>query len=339
SCDYVLEIARQHQAQRNTLNQENEALRRKLADISNDNDDNDNDNHGEGTTRSSKRQKMRNPSPPGSDNETLDNTSGGQSEDQFVNAIGQKFCILYALWVHKGEDIFKVKLDDAYDAIERFENDNNKVQGQLQEIVSLLKEKLNQDTILQKWVRREFMKSLNSQRANTASRIRHNCSAVFGILDTDLVDPEQRKARFRGRIGWVPNKTGGGTYSSVDVDIIHKDYLGKYDLSKIFLSPVLMAARWALSSDVSLQEVGSSTGIRYFKDYEEYLTMLEVGLRRRKKSIVNIFREWDAKIFPDTASSLASAKPSNDYISNCPCCLMVISGLNGLKFTFLLNFA
>jgi hypothetical protein len=85
------------------------------------------------------------------------------------------------------------------------------------------------------------MKGLNSQRANTASRIRHNCSAVFGILDTDLVDPEQRKAKFRGRIGWVPNETGGGTYSSVDVDIIHKDYSGKYELSKIFLSPVLMA--------------------------------------------------------------------------------------------------
>jgi hypothetical protein len=82
------------------------------------------------------------------------------------------------------------------------------------------------------------MKGLSTQRANTTSRIRHNCSAVFGILDTDLVDPEQRKAKFRGRIGWVPNGIGGGTYSSVDVDIIHKNYSGKYELSKIFLSPL-----------------------------------------------------------------------------------------------------
>jgi hypothetical protein len=50
---------------------------------------------------------MRNPSPPGSDDETLDNTSSGQSEDQFVNTIGHKFCILYVLWVRKGEDILK----------------------------------------------------------------------------------------------------------------------------------------------------------------------------------------------------------------------------------------
>lgn len=72
------------------------------------------------------------------------------------------------------------------------------------------------------------MKGLNTQRANTATRIHHNCSAIFGLLDTDLVDPEERKAKFRGRIGWVPNGSSGGTYSSVDVDIIHKDYSGKY---------------------------------------------------------------------------------------------------------------
>jgi hypothetical protein len=85
-----------------------------------------------------------------------------------------------------------------------------------------------------------------------------------------------------------------------------------FSLSFLFLLTVLIQARWALSSDVSLQEMGSSTGIRYFKDYEEYLTMLETGLQRRKKTIVNIFREWDARIFPDTDSSLAGRKPSED---------------------------
>lgn len=85
-----------------------------------------------------------------------------------------------------------------------------------------------------------------------------------------------------------------------------------YSFSYSFLPTVLLQARWALSSDVSLQEVGSRTGIQYFQDYEEYLTMLETGLRRRKKTIVNIFKEWDAKIFPETDSSLAGAKPSKD---------------------------
>jgi hypothetical protein len=63
---------------------------------------------------------------------------------------------MYAPWVHNGSDIFKYKFNDTYDATERFENDNTKIQGQLQEIVGLLEERLSQDTILsQKWVRRE----------------------------------------------------------------------------------------------------------------------------------------------------------------------------------------
>ena len=77
-----------------------------------------------------------------------------------------------------------------------------------------------------------------------------------------------------------------------------------------------MQARWALSSDVSLQEVGNRTGIRYFQDYEEYLTLLESGLQRRKKTIINIFKEWDAKIFPETDSSLVGAKPSKGDRAN-----------------------
>jgi hypothetical protein len=47
----------------------------------------------------------------------------------------------------------------------------------------------------------------------------------------------------------------------------------------IFCIPnTLPQARWALSSDDTLQEVGSTTGIRYFNDFEEYLTILETGL-------------------------------------------------------------
>jgi hypothetical protein len=71
-------------------------------------------------------------------------------------------------------------------------------------------------------------------------------------------------------------------------------------------------ARWALSSDVTLQAVGTSTGIHYFDDYEEYLKLLAMGLRRKKKSVVNIIREWDSRIFPNTDSSLVVVKSKSD---------------------------
>jgi len=71
------------------------------------------------------------------------------------------------------------------------------------------------------------------------------------------------------------------------------------------LSNALCQARWAISGDEAFQEVGASTGIRYLNDYEEYLTILETGLQQKKRSVVNIIKQWDEKIFPDTNSSLA----------------------------------
>jgi hypothetical protein len=99
-----------------------------------------------GTTQRSKRQNTRNPTPAGSDDKAQDDTGTGQLEDEFVSNMGHKFCIIYTPWVYKAADIFKVKFNDAYDATERFKDDSNKFQGQLQEIVGLLKEQLSQET-------------------------------------------------------------------------------------------------------------------------------------------------------------------------------------------------
>lgn len=57
-----------------------------------------------------------------------------------------------------------------------------------------------------------------------------------------------------------------------------------------------------------MQPIGTSTGIHYFDDYEEYVKLLAMGLRRKKKSVVNIIKEWDSCIFPNTDSSLVVAK-------------------------------
>jgi len=63
-------------------------------------------------------------------------------------------------------------------------------------------------------------------------------------------------------------------------------------------------SRWALSSDDFLQNVGTNTGINYGKDFEEYLEVLMTGLRKKKRSILNVFKEWDRVIFPNSDSSL-----------------------------------
>lgn len=45
---------------------------------------------------------------------------------------------------------------------------------------------------------------------------------------------------------------------------------------------------------------------------EEYLTILETGLQRKKKSIINIIRQWDKRIFPDSDSSVVRGKKSDE---------------------------
>jgi len=70
----------------------------------------------------------------------------------------------------------------------------------------------------------------------------------------------------------------------------------------------MFQARWALLCDETLQAVGTNTGIHYFDDYEEYLKILELSLRRKKKSVYNIIKEWDSRIFPNTESSIIGAK-------------------------------
>ena len=58
--------------------------------------------------------------------------------------------------------------------------------------------------------------------------------------------------------------------------------------------------------------MGSNTGIRYFNDFEEYLTILETGLQQRKKSVLNIIKQWDEKIFPNSESSLVMGVKNNE---------------------------
>ena len=94
------------------------------------------------------------------------------------------------------------------------------------------------------------MKGLKTERYNTASRIRNHCAAILNVPEVDLMNAETRKIKFRDRIGWVSNDGGGGSYSTVDVEILHKDYGGEYSLSSIFLNPTLMGVSIHFANDI-----------------------------------------------------------------------------------------
>ncbi|KDR66777.1 hypothetical protein GALMADRAFT_273440 [Galerina marginata CBS 339.88] len=303
SCDRVSEIARRYEADKNEAQAKLNRLSRKFADITNDDDDNS------GHSGRPKRRRTRHESPSADSEEDEVDSGRTASDERFVYQAGHKFFLLCGPWIRSGDDLLDTNIDEHYNTAERFEKDENKVQGQFREILDLLQQKFQQQALRQRWLRRQFMNVIKAQRYNTASRIRHSCASILGASESDIFKPEVRKAKFREEIGWVCDT---GLYSSVDVPILHKGWSGEYSLSAAFLNPKLMGARWALSSDDTLQEVGSTTGIRYFKDFEEYLEILETGLRQKKKSVIGIIKQWDKKIFPNSESSLVAGQKNEE---------------------------
>ena len=105
--------------------------------------------------------------------------------------------------------------------------------GELRVLYSLLQSLTSNST-------HQFTKGMKAQRSNTATRLRRHCAALFGISESDMLRTEIRKEKFRSRIGWVDNECGSGSYSTVDVELLHKDFTGSYDIKTAFLNPVLM---------------------------------------------------------------------------------------------------
>ena len=84
------------------------------------------------------------------------------------------------------------------------------------------------------------MKGMKAQHSNTATHLRRHCAVLFGVSESDMLKADIRREKLHGCIGWVDNGQGGGSYSSVDVEILHKNYSGSYDFETAFLSPILM---------------------------------------------------------------------------------------------------
>lgn len=149
STDIFSEIARRYEADKNAAQGNLSRLSRKFADITNDNDNDTVTGHGP------KRRRTRHESLPENSDEETDTNNPTASDERFVYQAGHKFFLLCAPWIHSGDDIFDIDIDEGYDAAERFENEKSKSQGQLKEIFNLLQEKFQQHALRQRWLRRQ----------------------------------------------------------------------------------------------------------------------------------------------------------------------------------------
>lgn len=76
-------------------------------------------------------------------------------DDTFVYQAGHKFFLVHAPWIYSGDDIFDYEVDERYNPAERFENDNNKLQGELKDIYDLLRPRFEWQALHQRWLRRQ----------------------------------------------------------------------------------------------------------------------------------------------------------------------------------------
>lgn len=87
----------------------------------------------------------------------------------------------------------------------------------------------------------QFIEGMDSQRSNTATRLRKVAAAIFGVNALDMSPSITRQEKFCNMIGRTTNQHGRGTYSALKVEILHRDYSGVYDRQKVFLNTRLMA--------------------------------------------------------------------------------------------------
>ncbi|KAK7059477.1 hypothetical protein R3P38DRAFT_2758910 [Favolaschia claudopus] len=80
-----------------------------------------------------------------------------------------------------------------------------------------------------------------TQLGNTSTRLRRTAgAAIFNCGATDLLSPDARSSKFRELIGWRVEERTGGTYSTLDVPVLHEGWGGEYDYQTCFLNKMLM---------------------------------------------------------------------------------------------------
>ena len=135
---WLQQICHQFQVEKNLAQTQAQELRRKLADITNQEDNEGSDPE----TQLTKRPRTSG---------NLDDSDTSNEETQVISA-GHRFVMLYSPWLRLGEEIFKVEYNPDLDEAECFENNENRVQGQLQEIRKVLGSRLADEMSSEKWI-------------------------------------------------------------------------------------------------------------------------------------------------------------------------------------------
>ncbi|KAL1751629.1 hypothetical protein FB107DRAFT_221616 [Schizophyllum commune] len=228
---------------------------------------------------------------------------------------GRKMFVTCAPWFPK--NLLEAVPDADFAVGDRFESEEQKREGLLHDALACIPDHLRDKVHQWQSLRTAFMYGLDTLRRGTRTRLRTEIDSAIVVLVSDQVDgtlttadfgkPNKRFEKLRHLIGYKEEKE---TYDIWDVPVLHKNWEARMSMESrehLFLNRLPMTARWVLSCDENLQKVGQRTKINYMDVYEEYLEKLVIGRERKQKSILNVFRTWDAEFFPYSSRSAGAA--------------------------------
>ncbi|KAJ7766859.1 hypothetical protein B0H16DRAFT_1791371 [Mycena metata] len=218
--DELYKIARFQQKKANKATKALQAAQRKLTDITNEDD----------TPPKRGRPKKR----------KVD--SGSEDDTKEVKNLAHKFTVMNLLWMRDLKCTFNTDVDEQYDPLARWENWESKVQGQLADLLEILPPKFRGETMHAQWFINTFHVEMGTQRSNIANRVRRCAPEVFNCAATDVLTSESRRDKFRKQIGYVEQPGGKSKYETFKVDLLHKNYNGKFDVDTVFRGDALHLA-------------------------------------------------------------------------------------------------
>ncbi|KAJ7710606.1 hypothetical protein B0H17DRAFT_893343, partial [Mycena rosella] len=148
--------------------------------------------------------------------------------------LGRKFAVTNSLWLCDKKQAFTTVVDEQYNHLERFDTDAGKVQRQLVELREALPQALqNKMEDMEKNVSVRDERTTLQYFQSSPSRCR---PAIFDCSAEDLISSAFRiKVELRRQIGWTADEK----YDPWVIEILYKDFRGKFDIDTIFLNPKL----------------------------------------------------------------------------------------------------
>ncbi|KAK7029276.1 hypothetical protein R3P38DRAFT_2775840 [Favolaschia claudopus] len=171
----------------------------------------------------------------------------GDDDGEKARLAGHKYVLVKGLWFcRKYDKVLGAKKKD-YDEENRFDTNQDKVQGELRDALDVFPDEL-EDSVAKGWLMfraRAFNAGMERQRSNTSGRLR-DCGAMFKAhcpdiikQDTDIEDEAARR-QYIAPIGGRENAEKKMVYYLFDAPVLHSDRSNRLNVETFLHSKLIM---------------------------------------------------------------------------------------------------